>query len=68
MIRAMRRWLVLILVLLLPLRGLVGEAMAGEMLTRVTQQAQAQTEAQTRAEAQAQAQAWAQSETGGQKS
>lgn len=41
MIRAMRRWLVLFLVLLLPLRGLVGEAMAGEMLAQATQ-AQAQ--------------------------
>ena len=30
--RTMRRWLLLIMVLLLPLRGWVGEAMAGEML------------------------------------
>jgi hypothetical protein len=37
MIRGMRRWLVLVLVLLLPLRGLVGEAMAGEMLAQATQ-------------------------------
>lgn len=28
----MRRWLLLVMVLLLPLRGWVGEAMAGEML------------------------------------
>ena len=28
----MRRWLLLIMILLLPLRGWVGEAMAGEML------------------------------------
>lgn len=40
MIPPMRRWLLLVLVLLLPLRGLVGEAMAGEMLARATQQAQ----------------------------
>lgn len=33
----MRRWLVLFLVLLLPLRGLVGEAMAGEMLAQASQ-------------------------------
>lgn len=32
MIRPMRRWLVVLLVLLLPLRALVGEAMAGQML------------------------------------
>jgi hypothetical protein len=37
----MRRWLLLILVLLLPLRGLVGEAMAGEMLAQAMQQAHA---------------------------
>lgn len=32
MIRPMRRWLLLVMVLLLPLRGLVGEAMAGQMM------------------------------------
>ena len=31
-IAAMRRWLLLLMVLLLPLRGWVGEAMAGQML------------------------------------
>ncbi len=30
----MRRWLLLVLILLLPLRGWIGEAMAGEMLAR----------------------------------
>ena len=30
--RAMRRWLVLLMLVLLPLRGWVGEAMAGEMI------------------------------------
>lgn len=38
---AMRRWLLLALVLLLPLRGLVGEAMAGEMMARAVQAAHA---------------------------
>ncbi|HEX7891176.1 MAG TPA: DUF2946 family protein [Ramlibacter sp.] len=37
----MRRWLLLFLVLLLPLRGLVGEAMAGQMLAQSAQEAQA---------------------------
>lgn len=32
MIRPVRAWVVLVMVLLLPLRGLVGEAMAGQML------------------------------------
>lgn len=32
MMRAMRRWLLILMVLLLPLRGLVGDAMAGQML------------------------------------
>jgi hypothetical protein len=32
MIARMRRWLLLVMVLLLPLRGWVGEAMAGQML------------------------------------
>lgn len=32
MIRAMRRWLLILVVLLLPLRALVGSAMAGQML------------------------------------
>lgn len=32
MIAAMRRWLLLLMVLMLPLRGWVGEAMAGQML------------------------------------
>lgn len=32
MIRAMRRWLLIFVILLLPLRGLVGEVMAGQML------------------------------------
>lgn len=31
MMRAMRRWLLLVIVLLLPLRGWLGEAIAGEM-------------------------------------
>lgn len=42
---AMRRWLVLFLVLLLPLRGLVGEAMAGEMLAQAAQGHAPQTHA-----------------------
>lgn len=37
----MRRWLVLFLVLLLPLRGLLGEAMAGEMLAQAAHAPQA---------------------------
>lgn len=43
MIAAMRRWLLVFLVLLLPLRGWVGEAMAGQMLHERMTQVQAET-------------------------
>lgn len=37
MIAPMRRWLVLLMLVLLPLRGWVGEAMAGEMVQQTLQ-------------------------------
>ena len=56
MMGAMRRWFVLLLIALLPLRGWVGEAMAGEMLGQhVAAAASAQAQQAQAASPQAQA-------------